>query len=430
MHIEATKFMLFVKNTFPEFFINKLVLDVGGGDINGNNRHLFDNCEVHVNDVCQSPNVTIISRTKDLHFTENTFDTIVSTECFEHDPEYKESFLKIYSMLKPGGLFAFTCASTGREEHGTRRTSPYASFGTISNQTDMIDYYKNLTYEDINEITNIYNIFNIYEFYYNSSSKDLYFFGIKKNEVNAVFDNNQFYYPYVSIVKTNRLLNTMENIFKKYDTDKNINFHNYPRQYNSLLSKKQRCNINLLEIGVFQGESLKAWKEYFINANNIVGIDINQECKKYTDLTNNIHVEIMNASDSSNISVIKSKYNYFDIIVDDGSHHINDVIKTFNNFFPLLNDGGIYIVEDTICYKINGFLNENKEENHLNYFFSLVKYLNQWRYDSTDNNKDNCVDPFKMSKQSYDEFEPFIDKIEFGVSYIAIHKKIRYHWLK
>lgn len=46
----------------------------------------------------------------------NTFDTIISTECFEHDPEYSESLNKIYKMLKPDGLFCFTCASTNRME--------------------------------------------------------------------------------------------------------------------------------------------------------------------------------------------------------------------------------------------------------------------------------------------------------------------------
>ena len=46
---------------------------------------------------------------EDLPFADNSIDTIVSTECFEHDPEYKESFIKIYKMLKSNGLFCFTC---------------------------------------------------------------------------------------------------------------------------------------------------------------------------------------------------------------------------------------------------------------------------------------------------------------------------------
>jgi SAM-dependent methyltransferase len=180
MHIQARNFTVFVKKLLRKYFVNKRVLDVGSGDINGNNRFLFENCEYEGNDVIQTNNVTIVSKTKDLPFADNSFDTIVSTECFEHDPEYKESLLKIYQMLKPNGLFFFTCASTGRAEHGTRRTSPNDSYGTIGNIEDMVDYYKNLTEKDINDVLNLDESFSTWDTYYNSQSCDLYFIGIKK----------------------------------------------------------------------------------------------------------------------------------------------------------------------------------------------------------------------------------------------------------
>jgi ubiquinone/menaquinone biosynthesis C-methylase UbiE len=182
MHTQARDFTLFVKNILTNFFINKKVLDVGSGDINGNNRFLFENCEYVGNDVIHAPNVTIVSKTKDLPFQDNEFDTIVSTECFEHDPEYKESFIKIFKMLKPNGLFCFTCASTGRAEHGTRRTSPGDSYGTIGSLADMSDYYKNITEVDLNEVLNLNTLFTVWDTYYNADSKDLYFVGIKKGD--------------------------------------------------------------------------------------------------------------------------------------------------------------------------------------------------------------------------------------------------------
>ena len=180
MHTEARDFTLFVKKILADYFTKKHVLDVGSGDINGNNRFLFDNCIYEGNDVIQAKNVTIVSKTKDLPFQSNTFDTIVSTECFEHDPEYKQSFIKIYDMLKPNGLFMFTCASVGRPEHGTRRTSPHCSYGTIGKLEDMSDYYKNLTVCDLNEALNLCSLFSVWDTYYNSKSRDLYFVGIKK----------------------------------------------------------------------------------------------------------------------------------------------------------------------------------------------------------------------------------------------------------
>ena len=182
MHPEARDFTLFVKQIMTTYFIGKKVLDVGSGDINGNNRFLFQSCDYDGNDVIEAKNVTIVSKTKDLPFMDNTFDTIISTECFEHDPEYKASFLKIYDMLKPDGLFCFSCASTHRPEHGTRRTSPADSYGTIGNLSDMSDYYKNLSEIDLNEVLPLNTLFSVWDTYYNYYTKDLYFVGIKKGK--------------------------------------------------------------------------------------------------------------------------------------------------------------------------------------------------------------------------------------------------------
>ena len=200
MHPEATDFTLFVKRALPENFTNVRVLDVGSGDINGNNQSLFTKCVYEGNDVVPAKNVTIVSKTKDLPFEESTFDTIVSTECFEHDPEYKESLQKIYSMLKPTGLFFFTCASTGRGEHGTRRTCPEASFGTIANIENMRDYYKNLTEEDIDEALHLRKSFSCWDTYYNLASKDLYFVGIKGGRHSLPTYNNK------TVKRTSRII--------------------------------------------------------------------------------------------------------------------------------------------------------------------------------------------------------------------------------
>ena len=179
MHEQAKNFTLFVKSILPEYFQNKNVLDVGSGDINGNNRYLFEDGSYEGNDVIQATNVTIVSKTKDLPFGKHHFDTIISTECFEHDPEYKESLNKIYDMLKPNGLFLFTCASTDRPEHGTRRTSPSDSYGTIGELSDMVDYYKNLTIKDVDEALKVKNLFSVWNSYYNIQTRDLYFLGVK-----------------------------------------------------------------------------------------------------------------------------------------------------------------------------------------------------------------------------------------------------------
>ena len=51
---------------------------------------------------------------------------------------------------------------------------------------------------------------------------------------------------------------SLDIIFNKYDTDKNTHFHNYTRQYNVLLNEYREKPIKYLEIGVFNGGSIKS----------------------------------------------------------------------------------------------------------------------------------------------------------------------------
>ena len=188
MHVEARDFTLFIQKLFPEYFKDKKVLDVGSGDINGNNSFLFKNCEYHGNDLIAAKNVTIVSKTKDLKFSDGYFDTIISTECFEHDAEYADSLKNIVRMLKKDGLFLFTCASFGRPEHGTTRTSPNQSYGAIGLVPNFTNYYKNLILKDIADAIDL-SEFN-YDAYYNTKTYDLYFVGFKGKK-NIIIDEYQ-----------------------------------------------------------------------------------------------------------------------------------------------------------------------------------------------------------------------------------------------
>lgn len=80
-------------------------------------------------------------------------------------------------LCKSNGLVIFTCASLGRPEHGTQRTSPYES---LTSKIDGIEnYYKNLTELDFVNNFDLRSIFKYYEFHVNNESFDLYFAGIK-----------------------------------------------------------------------------------------------------------------------------------------------------------------------------------------------------------------------------------------------------------
>ena len=67
----------------------------------------------------------------------------------------------------------FSCATIGRQEHGTTATSPADSPFTN-------DYYKNLIEQDFRETFYLNDMFSKYEFSVNQRPEDLYFWGLKK----------------------------------------------------------------------------------------------------------------------------------------------------------------------------------------------------------------------------------------------------------
>jgi SAM-dependent methyltransferase len=175
MHREQTEFVISVKNKFKEKFVNSRVLDIGSLDINGNNLFLFENCEYIGIDIGEGKNVDVVCRGHEYKDSFG-FDVVISTECFEHDEFWKLTIPNAVHLTKPNGLFLFTCATTGRLEHGTNSNASWASPYT----SKINDYYMNLTENDIRGILDVDTIFSEYQFSVNYFSYDLYFWGMKK----------------------------------------------------------------------------------------------------------------------------------------------------------------------------------------------------------------------------------------------------------
>ena len=108
----------------------------------------------------------------------------------------------------------------------------------------------------------------------------------------------------------------------------------YGPVYDSVLSHFDRnAKLDIAEIGVLYGESLRAWRECFPNA-NITGVDI------VDNVENKINDVEYVISDVREYQPNKR----FDIVIDDGSHKINDVMFTVKHF--KLKVGGVMIIED------------------------------------------------------------------------------------
>lgn len=169
-HQSQLDFVASIKRKFPEYFIEKRVLEIGSLDINGSVRQFFDDCTYIGVDLGEGKGVDLVAHGQDLIFPANSFDVSISCECFEHNPEWVKTFNNMVRMTQ--GLVIMTCATTGRPEHGTRRTSP-------SDAPFCDDYYKNLTEHDIKSSCDL-SKFVGYGFSTCDSPADLYFWGITK----------------------------------------------------------------------------------------------------------------------------------------------------------------------------------------------------------------------------------------------------------
>lgn len=179
-HQQQHDFFVSVKNRFPKYFKDVRVIDIGSLDINGNLRVLFSPPYYYVGlDLDSGPNVDIICPAH-LYRSEFKFDTVVSAECLEHDMYYVRTLNNMIDLLRPGGMMIFSCASEGRHEHGTLRTTPENAPFLAKLGEDWANYYKNLTEKDIRSAVDIDGIFSDYEFSYQTETFDLYFWGIKR----------------------------------------------------------------------------------------------------------------------------------------------------------------------------------------------------------------------------------------------------------
>lgn len=173
-HPEQFQFFEKVKKQFTNHFCCTSVVEMGSLNINGTVRILFEQPTQYVGiDLGEGKDVDVVCKGEEYDAPDESFDVAISAECFEHNPQWAETFENMHRLTKKGGLVTFTCASEGRQEHGTSKTqvsdSPF---------TAITDYYRNLNQIDFEPLVEKLG-FESHNFEYNSYTKDLYFWGIK-----------------------------------------------------------------------------------------------------------------------------------------------------------------------------------------------------------------------------------------------------------
>jgi hypothetical protein len=135
---------------------------------------------------------------------------------------------------------------------------------------------------------------------------------------------------------------------KKHGTDKWDNSHtflgeSYLHIYERYLDPLRNNRINILELGVRNGNSLRLWKEYFPLA-DVYGLDFNPQCKQHEE--QRIEILIAPQDDEAQLSALAERVGGFDVVLDDASHINHLTCASFEILFPILNPGGFYMIED------------------------------------------------------------------------------------
>ena len=126
--------------------------------------------------------------------------------------------------------------------------------------------------------------------------------------------------------------------YNYYPTDKGLQ-HSYLETYSELFEEFKDEPINIIEIGIYLGGSMRLFEEGFTKAT----------LRGYDKTFDNIRVPFKSEKilkDMRDFAPDEFKNFPPHIIIDDASHLIEDQLRTVEVCYPQLQEGGLLIIED------------------------------------------------------------------------------------
>jgi SAM-dependent methyltransferase len=177
-HADQFDFVALVKQHLPAFFAGGNLLEVGSLDISGSVRQFFAGTNYTGVDVAPGKGVDVVAQGQLLAYPSGSFDVGISCECLEHNPFWVETVSNMFRMTRPGGLVIISCATTGRAEHGTTRSTKDHSPLTVGIGWE---YYRNIGVSTFRQAFVLDRWFEDYILLQSWNMCDLYFVGIMKS---------------------------------------------------------------------------------------------------------------------------------------------------------------------------------------------------------------------------------------------------------
>lgn len=134
---------------------------------------------------------------------------------------------------------------------------------------------------------------------------------------------------------------------REYKSDKGTAHRYITSFYNSEFTDIKDEKINLIEIGIFNGHSLRLFGEWFVNG-NIVGIDNGMHMESgWHEEVSKIPNTTAIFADAYSIDVVNQfEDESLDYVIDDGPHTIESQILAYKLWFSKIRKGGKLIIED------------------------------------------------------------------------------------
>lgn len=212
----------------------------------------------------------------------------------------------------------------------------------------------------------------IFEFH-NSRMNDIEKFNESKSHYSLRYD------------RSNYVKDSLTELNKEGDyflSDKGV-IHDYLPYYDLMFSQFRDREVNIFEIGYQYKGSLRLWEKYFLYA-KIKAIDNTEERPfikdaKALNLLTEIETGQRVTTEIKDSNSLTKKYfkEIPDIVIDDGSHNLEDQLFIIRLIYPMLKKGGLLIIED-----IQDFDNQKQEFEKLGYeFYVIDKRKETGRYD-------------------------------------------------
>jgi len=136
----------------------------------------------------------------------------------------------------------------------------------------------------------------------------------------------------------------LEELARKYGTDKTVAEHGYMPFYESALRQHWRDNARVIfEIGVYRGASIRMWRDYFATA-HIWGFDSSSSVA-----FNDRRITILRGNQAQRADLLKAMQAVgqpIDVLIDDGGHTMEQQQVSLGYLFKYLSPGGLYVIED------------------------------------------------------------------------------------